>query len=219
MALINPIHGDMSGSVGDNVFSHNKGGRYVRTRAIPINPTSTKQTAARASLGSIAASWNTLTDLQRTAWKDWAALNPVVNRLGLPQIVSGINAFIQCNARLQQQGFAFNADPPVNPGPAQFDTPSATPTAPDSIDVDVASGTLGTGEQLLLWMTLPALPGRDPNFNQARLVGYSAVAATFPITFTTPYPFAAGNEFNAYVQRMSADGLVSPVQKIRVPVP
>ncbi len=186
MALINPIHGDMSGSIGDNVFSHNRGGRYVRT--------------------------------QQAEWQSWASLNPVVNRLGLSQIVSGINAYVMLNARLVQSGDPIITNPPVSTGPAQFTGLAITPTVAATLSV-AFTGTPDAGVKMLLWQTLPGTAGRNDNFNQARLVGYSAEAITTPVAFTTPYSFASGNAFNCYVQAMDEFGQVSPPQKVRVLVP
>ncbi|MBA7658243.1 hypothetical protein ES703_66192 [subsurface metagenome] len=41
MAIIQPILGSLRGSIGDNTFSHNRGGDYVRRRVSPTNPNST----------------------------------------------------------------------------------------------------------------------------------------------------------------------------------
>jgi hypothetical protein len=218
MALINPIHGDMSGSVGDNVFSHNRGGTYVRRKTIPVNPTTAKQTNVRASLGTISASWRTLSDADQAAWAAWSALNPTINRLGLPQVLSGIGAFIQCNSRLLQAGFTVNTTPPVTGAPSQFLGLAVTPTTPATLSA-AFTDTLAADEAMLLWMTLPGSTGRNDNANQARLVGFSALADTTPIAFTTPYTFASGNAFNVYIQKINGNGLVSALQKVRVEVP
>lgn len=221
MAIFRPILGELSGSIGDNTFSHNRGGAYVRRRAVPVNPTTAKQTAARAALGTISSRWNTLTDAQRANWAAWASLNPFLSPLGDTRQVTGIAAYVALNARLLTSGgpSTVNDDPPVGVGPDELTGLAVTPTAPDSLSLAWTSGALAADERLLFWMTLPSTSSRDPNFNQARLVGYGPLADVTPTVFTTPYEFAAGNAFNCFIQRMNGSGLVSPIQKVRVVVP
>jgi hypothetical protein len=219
MAKIVPLHGEMSGSIGDNTFSHNKGGPYVRRRAVPTNPTTTKQTAVRAILATLSSAWSGLTDDQRTAWNLWASINPVVDSLGTSFQLSGHQAYIKLNTRLLQAGTARVDDPPTGTGPAQFPTLTPTVTAPGTISIVYAPTPMAAGERMLIWMTMPSGAGRDPNFKAARLAAISAAADASPVAATTPYIFASGNVFNLYVQRMDANGQVSPVQKLRVTVP
>jgi hypothetical protein len=100
-----------------------------------------------------------------------------------------------------------------------FATVAVTPTVPNSLSVAFTATPLGAGERLALWMTLPGTTGRDPNFAQARLVGYSDAADASPSVLTTPYEFAAGNAFNCFIARVDANGRTSVVQKDRVEVP
>src|SRR5438309_10637939 len=78
-AKLLPIHGQMSGSIADNTFSHNKGGQYVRQRRVPTNPNSVKQQAARTILATLSAAWRTLSATNQQAWNNWAVVNPVTD--------------------------------------------------------------------------------------------------------------------------------------------
>jgi hypothetical protein len=67
----------------------------------------------------------------------------------------------------------------------------------------------------VVWATLPAVVGRNPNRNQARLIGISAAAAASPQSLTSPYSAIAGQVSNVWVAVMDAQGLVSPGLRIR----
>ena len=85
--------GQLSGSVGGVVASHNKGGQYLRNRSIPVNPNSVAQQLVRATFSAAAIDWAELTVAQRAAWEAYAVETPVLNRLGESITVAGFNMF------------------------------------------------------------------------------------------------------------------------------
>jgi len=212
MALIIPLHGQMSGSIGDNVYSHNKGGTYVRRRAVPVISASVKASQFKAILGSVSSEWNTtLTTSERTAWSQWAEQNPIMNRLGTPIEKTGQQAFVGLNTRLVQSGLVIVPDPPQSVAPVGYATLTATLTAPTSFSVAYTDPLAG-GQKMLVWATLPNHAGVNPNVNQARLIGYSAADDPDPVAITSPYPGAAGDVVQVWCQRMGTDGQVSAMQ-------
>jgi len=219
MAKFLPLLGSLSGSIGDNTFSNNKGGPYVRRRSNPTNPTSARQTAARAILATVSAAWAAQTSGNRQAWADYAALNPFTDPLGTTFQLSGQQMFCALNARLLQAGTTIVSTPPIASTLAAFTTLTPTLTAPATISIVHAATPLGAAERMQLWMCLPSTAGRDPNFKQARLVGYSAAANASPAAFTSPFPFATGQVVNLWVAKMDGAGRTTPVQKLRVTVP
>lgn len=210
MALILPTLGELSGSIRGNTYSHNKGGAYVRGRTIPTNPTSVKQSAARAILATLSSQWSTITAGQRADWELWAGVNPVVNRLGQAFQRTGQQAFVGLNARLLQAGGTAVLTCPATTAPGDLLTLVVTATAPTGISAAFTTTPLAAGERLLLWQTLPQSAGTNPNRRQSRLVGYSAAAAATPAVFVSPYPAVVGNTTNFWGQRMDAAGQVSP---------
>ena len=108
--------GQLSGSVGGVVASHNKGGQYLRNRSIPTNPNSGQQQRARNDFSSASIGWRSLTSLQRAAWESYAAGTPVLNRLGESINVSGFNMYVRTNAFRLQCGAAVLAAAPTTPG-------------------------------------------------------------------------------------------------------
>lgn len=124
MALVRlPLGEQRSGRIGGTVYSHNRGGPYIRTAAIPTNPNTTRQSNIRAIMSSLSNAWYaTLTQAQRDMWDQYAGLVPVVNRLGMSTYISGQNQYVRCNTPRIQAGIArvddaptvtYNAETPV----------------------------------------------------------------------------------------------------------
>jgi hypothetical protein len=64
---------DASGTIGDAItFAKWKGRHYVRTRVIPENPKSAKQTGCRAMMSFLAQIWYGLTTGNKATWDDMA---------------------------------------------------------------------------------------------------------------------------------------------------
>lgn len=210
MAKIAPIWGAMSGSMRGCVWSHNKGGAYVRGRTIPTNPNSVKQSAVRAILATLSSGWSGLTDAQRAAWDGWAAVNPIVDSLGESVLRSGQQAYVGLNSRLLQAGTTASTAPPAVTGPADLLTLVVTATAPTGISAAYTTTPLAAGHRVLIWQTLPRSAGANPNRKQARLLGYTAAAAASPAVFVSPYPAVAGNTSNFWGVVMDQYGQVSP---------
>jgi hypothetical protein len=114
--------GQLSGSVGGVVASHNKGGQYLRNRSLPTNPNSAAQTRARDAFAAAAIAWRSLTVAVREGWEAYAAGTPVVNRLGESITVSGFNMFVRTAAFFTGAGFpsAIPAAAPISPGLADL---------------------------------------------------------------------------------------------------
>ena len=119
MALIlpGPAVGRISGRVGGSVFSHNKGGPYIRNATKPTTVTSDAALTQKAIVGNLSQTWQTLTAAQRLAWSDWAAENPITNRLGMSIHRTGHQAYIGLNARLLRSELSASATPPVGEVP------------------------------------------------------------------------------------------------------
>lgn len=206
----------MSGSIGNQTYSHNKGGQYIRNRRTPTNPNSIKQQAIRAILSTLSGAWSGLTVTQQNQWATWASLNPVIDSLGSSITLSGQNAYIQLNARVLQSGATANPAPPPGTGPAQLLTVAGTWTSPATVSITFTATPLSAGTKLCVFGTLPSTKGRNPNRNQSRLIGYTAAAAASPAALTSPYPGLALQQSNLYVSVMDSAGRISPPQKVTV---
>jgi hypothetical protein len=104
-----------SGSVGARTSSRNRSGQYVRQRAIPTQPRTPAQVAARASLSDQSASWRGLTDPQRAAWNAFAQSFTVTNSLGTTINLTGAQCFVKVNTTNVKNGDAAVTAPPALP--------------------------------------------------------------------------------------------------------
>lgn len=97
--------GAASGSLGGKVFSRNHYGNYLRTRAVPVNPNSSRQQGARASFSEMASRWSlVLTQAQRTAWNLYGASVAMTDRIGQPIYLTGFAHYIRSNTAKQAVG-------------------------------------------------------------------------------------------------------------------
>lgn len=215
MAKIQPIHGQMSGSIAGNTWSRNRGGQYVRQRRKPVNPNTQKQQRVRTNLGSISSQWAALTAAQRAAWRDWAQMNPTLDTLGQPIILSGQQLFNGLNARLMDAIAAIKQDPPPGVGPIGLMSLSISVTGA-AATITFAPTPTGANNRLVIRWTGWHSKGTDPNINQTRVAGYSPVNAASPLSFSLPSAGVVGQATNIYIAVMNANGQLSAFQKARV---
>ena len=117
-----PLAADLSGSIGSTTASRNRFGPYFRTKAIPVNPNTTRQQTVRALFATFVTIWNdTLTQAQRDAWNLWADNTPILGKDGSPINITGQNAYVRYNvargqiteARVDTAPTVFNNGNPV----------------------------------------------------------------------------------------------------------
>lgn len=139
--------GTMSGSAGAVVASHNRSGAYLRTRAIPTNPNSTRQQAVRSAFGTAIQAWTqTLTEAQRTAWGIYAENVPVLDALGNSINLSAQNMYVRTNTARINAGLASIAAAPTtyNTGEPVSSFESTTDSFLDSIGLSMGETTMDT---------------------------------------------------------------------------
>lgn len=115
-----PTIGSASGSIGGTVYSRNRYGLYMRTRSIPVNPQSAYQQTQRNHIAQASQFWGGLTDAQRAAWRSWAQNNPITDRLGMSQVLTGHAACVKLNARLLYSENGMISLPPAVAPPDGF---------------------------------------------------------------------------------------------------
>lgn len=110
MAIFTPgvAVGQISGRVGGSVFSHNRGGMYIRNGSIPSVSQTQKAQNYKGYLAYASQLYANLSDAQAAAWREYAANHPVTNRLGRSHTLTAGNWFVACNSRLLA-----NSQPPV----------------------------------------------------------------------------------------------------------
>lgn len=122
MAIFTPgvAVGQISGRVGGNVFSHNRGGQYIRNGSVPVNTQSSYRAGVRAAVGAVSHAWQALTDAQRKAWNEAAGVVSVVNRLGRSISLNGQQYHNRINIRLAAIGSAQISLPPLDAPPVNL---------------------------------------------------------------------------------------------------
>jgi hypothetical protein len=124
-----PFVGQLSGKAGNTVASHSKTGSYLRTRVVPTNPRSARQTLVRNDVQELSQSWKNLTDAQRAGWDGLGAQSGKVNKQGQAYTLSGFQAYLSININLRQLGAADVQTAPALGAVAQLTSVSVTASA------------------------------------------------------------------------------------------
>lgn len=210
-----------SGSTGGLVYSHNKGGMYVRSRSTPINPATPQQQAVRASLKLLTTRWqNVLTPAQRAAWAIYATNVPLVNKLGEPHAIPALSMYVRCNSPRLTTGGITNIvdDGPTAYALATFPVPVPTLTSVHlSLAFDnTADWAIADGGYLFVYMSRPQSPTivffKGPFQNAATVAGATAVPPTSPFVKTAinlPFPSTTGLTYFFRFNVSNADGRLS----------
>lgn len=117
MALVklNAIVDNVSGKIGNLVFSRTKGGLAVRTNRIGYDFLPPNFIPGPANKSLVQSGWTNTTPAQRKQWADAAMLEPYQNRIGEKQYMSGANLFWKWNLRRALFMLPPNLSPPVVP--------------------------------------------------------------------------------------------------------
>ena len=131
------IVSDIRGSIGDETYSRNQGGLYVKLRTGPTALPNANQLAITAAMTALSQAWSgTLTDAQRETWQTYAKRYPKANQWGQRTLHNGYNRFVAVNfpKYVQSSAVAFESAPlapPFNPPDFTF---TAT-TVPDQFTI------------------------------------------------------------------------------------
>lgn len=209
MAILSSIFGAISGKLGGNVFSHNKGGQYIKQHTIPTNPNSTRQQATRNWVAYCSTYWgSSLSDAERDQWNTWAENNTWLNALGESIAITGLAWFVMVNSRNLDAGDAIIDTPGDLSAPDPFTSMSITDLTATQVEITFAAA-LPSGGRLQLWACGPLSDGQNPNFKQATLVGYTAADAASPATLTLPWTLADGESIKVFAGVKDSKGRVS----------
>lgn len=209
---------EVSGSVGGLTGSHNIGGMYFRARATPTNPNTPQQQVIRSAVGQLVALWNnTLTELQRDLWRFYALNVPLLNPLGEPINVTGLNMYVRSNVPRIQAG-----EPRVDDGPSVFNLGDFTEPI---ITVDEAADTMQVSftdtddwaneddAGMLVYASRPQNPSivffKGPYRFAAVIQGDAVSPPAVPAVVALPFPIVAGQRVFVRIAVSRADGRLS----------
>lgn len=176
-----PAVAAVSGSVGGTVFSRNRGGQYMRRRAIPTNPSSPDQLTIRAIFSAQSQDWADLTAAQRASWELWAEQNPITNALGNSILKSGHQSFVGINSRLDLLAQVALTAPPIINAPTALDTLVVDgDIGLGDVDIEFTTTPLGAGVVLWILAAVTNSAGITYVQNLYRRVGSSPAAQASP---------------------------------------
>ena len=183
--------GAISGKAGGSVFSHNKGGAYLKVFTVPTNPNTAKQQAVRTDFATLVASWKNLTAAQQQLWTDIAPQYPYVNRVGDTKTYTGQMLYIKLNQNLKVVGATILTTPRVPGTFTAIVTSSLTMvlTAGVLTTADAVNDVIGLATESLIWTITTSQSGGitkpgNGAFKIVEIVTDASVSATTDIIVT-----------------------------------
>lgn len=218
MALVTLAEGQQrSGKQGGIVWSHNRGGPYVRNRGIPTNPNTDRQAAVRIAVRNLAIFWETeLTQAQRDGWDVYAAAVSWLNRLGQSINLTGLNHFIRCNTQKVVSGIARIDQAPAiqDIGDAEDQLACTASEATQDLTINGNAAAPWLVEALgwqYYYLGLPQNASRKFFGGPYRFVTAvpGAGPPPFPIVIASPWPFQEGQRLWLRSRIQRGDGRLS----------
>jgi hypothetical protein len=197
--------GQASGSVAGTTYSRNRNGTYMRNRAMPANPASSKQGVVRSRFGSLSQSWRGLTPSQRTTWNSQAATRVLIDSLGQQYNPTGLQFFVGVNQVRLALGLALATNPPADPGQAVITAGSATVVGATGVVTVNFAPPIGAAAYYELLATSPVSQGRNYFArSQFKTLAYLTNADVSPFAATGVYASVYGSIVPADVAKKLA---------------
>ena len=209
----------ISGSIAGDVHARNRFGNYVRPRTKPVNPHSSRQESARATVSFLAEYWHSeLSSAQRALWENYASAVSMQNRLGETVFLTGFNHFIRTNCGQLVMGEAVipaapsilslsEKDPDLVV--SEEDIASQTITFTCNVDGWAANGDPKFG--ILLYQGIPQLASRNFFAGPWRFMDFidATEGAAGTGTVAAAFPFALGQKVFFQARVMTDSGRLS----------
>lgn len=217
------LAGQLSGSAGSTVASHNRNGAYFRTRTIPVNPNSEAQQTARSIFTNLATDWRTLTEEQRLDWATLGAQMVRQDSLGVSYNLTGLQAFQSVNALRLQSGLAkIFAAPALEESLELASLSAVAELGPDALTLAFTPTPIGSSNRIQIWATRGVSAGRTffgPR--EYRLVTTTAANASSPVNLLAAYtarfgPLTEGEKISFRARVLSSAFVAGPWNRVDV---
>lgn len=199
------IISEIRNKIAATVYSKNAAGAVIRNRVTPINRRSSRQTAQRQLLSSLASKWRGLTQAQRDGWNSAAPNFPQTDSLGQTVILTGEQLYVRCNANLVLTG---NAQITAAPIPTSFAILAfgAIAATASTFTVAYTPTPVPTGYSLVLRATRPVSAGKS-FFAQSefRFIQAEAAASVTPANLDTKYELIFGDKTGQVGQKIAVE--------------
>jgi hypothetical protein len=157
----------------------------MRTRAIPVNPSSAAQGLVRTRLATNSAAWRILTAAQRAGWTDLGLSMVRSDSLGQSYALQGNQAYASVNNNRLMCGLAVVADAPAVATPVNIVTATITCTAA-ALSVAYTATPIAAATYLVAFVSPQRSAGR--NFEgDCRFLKLSTAAQASPFVLTAEY--------------------------------
>jgi hypothetical protein len=202
----------MSGSLGGVTASRNKGGQYLRRRAIPTNPNSDSQQGVRNRLTTAATAYRSLNAGQVESWRTYADNTPIVDSLGVSKKLTPSQWFISYATTYQQAGRPIPYDAPTVSGRA--DEVAVTAAGIDGTDLSITiSPAIVAGQACLVFISRPQSAGVVFYKGPFRFLYAVGLGSTLVVTASDlPFPLAVGDNVfirTVFVEKTTDGGRTS----------
>lgn len=216
MALFLPILGDLKGRVGDNVFSQNAAGTYVRRGTKPVNTQTAKRTQVKNAFGLSSGEWESAIDNGKLpSWEQYAQTTNKVNKWGVNAKRTGRDWFMAINTFLGNALLPVQEDAPQTPGGAKaFSFELGTVTAA-GLTLDSMNGNPVAGDTFQIQISAPYGPSRLKYNGYAAETMYVDGAAVVGTVLIPPANVAAGQVYFVQIRRHDTKGRIS-LNKVQV---
>ena len=203
------------GKVSGLVYNTWRGISYVKAKATPGRQSTARRLQVRANGKACTLSWQTISDLLRAEWNDYATKHPDIHWSGNANRLSGYNWFMRCNSRLLDIGLSIITTTPARDNPW---SPEALAAAGSSSTITITwtwPAPRPTSLQYLdIWITKAQSAGRKPSIEDTKHLAYVNATAH---TFTTG-PLAFGT-YGIFLRSIDGStGLASPWQLLTATV-
>lgn len=220
----NRISGRLGGN--SNVNTWNNGQQVLRTFTAPSNPDTPDQQAVKVAFSLLTKNWKNLSDAVTDAWNEFAALNPIVNRLGNTVPRTGLSAYVELGSiHYYRTGSLLSAAPTLTQPPPATSISLQSGQTPGNLDIIITHSLPSVTNIWWLIRMTDALASSKvtPAFNLYRMVkgvgsGSFVAAAASPDTVnltTVKYTIQDGQYIGVEVQAVNIEGWAStPIRLI-----
>jgi hypothetical protein len=223
MALVkfSALVSDMRKKLNGSVFSHNRGGNYLRNKVTPVNPKTSYQVATRARFAQYSQNWRNLTAAQISAWNAATPGYAKSNIFGDLKNPTGLQLYQKVNNNLIASGGTAITSPAAPKGVSVVTLTSLTYTVGVPALSIVFAGPVPALTRVKVFATPPMSAGINFVKSQLRLISTLAPAATSPANILAAYQAKFGSVgaigqkiFVAFQFVDQTSGIASPRQLV-----
>lgn len=172
-----PIISDIRGKSGDQIFSRNRYGLYVKAFAVPTGTPSAAMELVRTRMAAVTAAWQALTESNRQRWISTArALNAKAKRFPR-ETLTGYALFTRCQMHRLTAGLSQSTTPTAITALPIF---SVEPNfnAPSGVEAEAFWQRGSTGWRAMIYGSAAFSAARySPNVSPYKFVGFDTWSA------------------------------------------